>query len=217
MLNGQQYKYEQGSWWFQQHLSKKIPVDGGVSTWPAGLDAMLVSLICQQSIILKTLTMNSSLLTMHFIDPQGADALTLLHQTAIEARSLYQELFPDGSPWPTNPPTPPGGIYLLAYEDSKPIGSGALRPIDERIVEVRRMYVLPSARRGGVARAILARLEQEADTMGCLVMRLETGYKQHAAMKLYESYGFIRIPPFGEYTDDPTNVCYEKVIAPCSD
>jgi len=32
-------------------------------------------------------------------------------------------------------------------------------------------------------------------------------------MALYESCGFERIPPFGEYINDPTSVCYEKLVA----
>ena len=45
------------------------------------------------------------------------------------------------------------------------------------------------------------------------VMRLETGNRQQPAMALYESFGFERIAPFGEYANDPTSVCYEKYIA----
>src|SRR6266700_3942372 len=47
------------------------------------------------------------------------------------------------------------------------------------------------------------------------VMRLETGNRQLPAMALYESYGFVRIPPFSDYVNDPTSVCYEKPI--CTD
>ncbi len=46
-------------------------------------------------------------------------------------------------------------------------------------------------------------------------MRLETGNRQLPAMALYESYGFVRIPPFSDYVNDPTSVCYEKPI--CTD
>jgi hypothetical protein len=45
-------------------------------------------------------------------------------------------------------------------------------------------------------------------------MRLETGNRQLRAMALSESYGFIRIPPFDDYVNDPTSVCYEKHICP---
>ena len=145
-------------------------------------------------------------------DPQGEDALGLLHEAALDARALYPELHVEGAPWPTNPPTPPRGAYVLAYLDGMPIGCGALRPIDALAVEVRRMYVLRSARRAGIARALLAHLEQVARELGYATMRLETGYRQQPAMALYESTGFIRIAPFGEYMSDPTSVCYEKPL-----
>ena len=146
------------------------------------------------------------------VDPQGADATALLHEAAVEARALYPELHGPGSPWPTNPPTPPRGLYLVAYLEGRPAGSGALRPIDVATVEVRRMFVVATARQRGVGRAILRALEWAAGDLGYDVMRLETGYRQRPAMALYESYGFVRIPPFGEYAMDPTSVCYEKRV-----
>jgi putative acetyltransferase len=117
------------------------------------------------------------------------------------------------APWPTNPPTPPRGTYLIAYADQQPMGMGALRPIDKVVTEIRRMYVLQSHRRTGVARLLLLALEREASELGFRIMRLETGYRQGPAMRLYESYGFTQIPPFGQYSTDPTSVCYEKAIS----
>jgi len=151
--------------------------------------------------------------TIRVVDPQGADALALLREAAIEARALYPELQSEGAPWPGNSPTPPGGTYVIVYEVEEPVGCGALRPLDSATVEVRRMYVLKSARRTGVARKILAALEASASRMGYKVMRLETGDRQQPAMALYESFGFERIAPFGEYANDPTSVCYEKHVA----
>lgn len=89
---------------------------------------------------------------------------------------------------------------------------GALRPIDERTAEVRRMYVLPLHRRFGVARLILAELERRALDFGYRVLRLETGFRQHAALRLYDACGFKRIDAFAPYTHDPTSVCFEKSI-----
>ena len=157
--------------------------------------------------------MNSVEHTIRVVNPQGEDALSLLREAAIEARALYPELHSEGAPWPGNSPTPPGGTYVIAYETEIPVGCGALRPIDSATVEVRRMYVLKSTRRAGVARKILAALEASAARMGYKVMRLETGNRQHPAMALYESFSFRRIAPFGEYTNDPTSVCYEKHVA----
>ena len=118
----------------------------------------------------------------------------------------------EGAPWLTNPPLAPRGAYVLAYLNSAPVGSGALRSIDGLLVEVRRMYVMRAARRTGIARAILVHLEQVAHELGYAAMRLETGYRQQPAMALYESFGFKRIAPFGEYVNDPTSVCYEKPL-----
>ena len=70
--------------------------------------------------------------------------------------------------------------------------------------------MLRTARRSGVARAVLARLESLARSLGFKLMRLETGYRQQPAMALYESAGFRKIPAFGEYANDPTSVCFEK-------
>ena len=41
-------------------------------------------------------------------------------------------------------------------------------------------------------------------------MRLETGSRQPEAVGLYERAGYYRIPPFGDYWDDPVSLCYEK-------
>lgn len=144
--------------------------------------------------------------------PQGEDALALLHEAALEARALYPELHAPNAPLPGNLPTPPRGIYLLVFDDARPVGSGALRPLDEVTVEIRRMYVLKEYRRHGVARMILEALEQEAVRLQYRRMRLETGNRQFPAMRLYEAYGFTRIPPFGPYVNDPISVCYEKVV-----
>jgi GNAT superfamily N-acetyltransferase len=99
-------------------------------------------------------------------DPLSPEALFLLREAAIEARRLYADLFDPAAPMPTNAPAQPGSIYLIAFSAENPVGCGALRKIDEVTGEVRRMYVLSSARRSGIGRALLARLEEEADKLG---------------------------------------------------
>ena len=151
-------------------------------------------------------------LRIEHADPQGAEALALLREAAIEVRAMYPELQAQGHPslWPTNPPLPARGAYFLGYLGTTAVASGALRPIDERTAELRRMYVLPAHRRRGIAEAMLARLEDEARAQGYARMRLETGYKQEAAMACYRACGWRPIAPFGEYADDRTSRCFEK-------
>jgi len=147
------------------------------------------------------------------VDPQCADALSLLREAAIEARSLYPDPIPADAPWPKNAPTLESGVYLVAYVNALPVACGALRPIDKRTVEVRRMFVTRTRRRGGLARSVLTALEARARQFGYAVMKLETGDRQSPAMALYTSCGFTRIPPFDEYENDPTSVCFEKPVA----
>ena len=152
-------------------------------------------------------------LTICEVNPQGEDALALLRLAAAEARALYPELHNPNAPEPTNDPTPPLGIYLIAYLEGQPVAMGAHRPLDRKTTEIRRMYVRQEARRLGAARRILAALEAHAGQVGFAFMRLETGFRQLPARRLYEDYGFRRIEPFGRYASDPTSVCYERAIA----
>ncbi|WP_397535952.1 GNAT family N-acetyltransferase [Roseateles sp.] len=146
-------------------------------------------------------------------DPQGEAALSLLRLAAVEARALYPELHAADAPWPGNEPTPPRGIYLLAWMSDELVGMGAHRPLDANSTELRRMFVRADARRHGVARALLEALQAHALSQGFTRLRLETGFRQLPAMRLYESFGFQRIDPFGPYVGDPSSVCFEKHIA----
>lgn len=150
-------------------------------------------------------------LSLRTVDPCGADALALLREAALEARALYPELIPANAPLPGNLPTPPRGLYLLAYApDGRALGCGAFRPLDQDCAEIRRMYVLKTARRLGVAWVLLERLQAEALALGYRCLRLETGYKQTPAMALYRHFGFAPIPAFGDYEGDPSSRCFEK-------
>lgn len=147
-------------------------------------------------------------------DPQGADALALLHEAAREVRALYAQ--PEGEALPGNAPTPPGGTYVLARVGAELAGCGALRPLDAGVAEVRRMYVRPAHRRHGVAHALLQHLQAEAQRLGYHTLRLETGDRQHAALALYVAHGFTPIAPWGEHAQDPTSRCFERVLPDAS-
>ncbi|HYR24278.1 MAG TPA: GNAT family N-acetyltransferase [Aquabacterium sp.] len=80
--------------------------------------------------------------------------------------------------------------------------------------EVKRLYVIPAARRHGVARALLTRLVDLAVTQGCPVLSLETGPRQPEALAFYARQGFIPGPPFGAYRADPLSVFLHKRLDP---
>jgi GNAT superfamily N-acetyltransferase len=103
-------------------------------------------------------------------------------------------------------------VFLTAKEDERYVGCGALRLFKGEYAEVKRMYVAPSERGKQIGYRLLSELERLASEFGLNVLRLETGIRQKEALRLYEKFGFRRIPPFGEYTDDPLSLCYEKQI-----
>lgn len=76
--------------------------------------------------------------------------------------------------------------------------------------EVKRMYVEPACRGIGLARQLLAALEQAALERGCSVLRLETGVHQGRAIAFYQACAYRRCGRFGDYPEDPLSVYMEK-------
>jgi GNAT superfamily N-acetyltransferase len=106
----------------------------------------------------------------------------------------------------------PLGTFLIAWLDGTPAGCGALKPLDSdpTVGEIKRMYTAPAARRQGVSRTLLVRLEGAAAELGYRRIQLETGLAQPEAMALYESHGWHRITPYGHYQHSPQSVCFAK-------
>ncbi len=107
--------------------------------------------------------------------------------------------------------------FFLARLGGAAVGCGGVA-LFEGFAEVKRMYVRESARGRGVAQAVLARIETEARNHGVDVLRLETGDRQSAAMRLYERAGFHRCEAFGAYAAMlpeavATSVFFEKRLA----
>ena len=88
--------------------------------------------------------------------------------------------------------------FFLARLRGVAVGCGGVFLFPD-FAEVKRMYVRHTARGQGVADAILARIEAEVRGAGLSVLRLETGDRQIAAMRLYVRMGFRECPAFGAY------------------
>jgi putative acetyltransferase len=94
----------------------------------------------------------------------------------------------------------PGGLLLLAIVDGAVAGSGAFRPLLDadypNACEMKRLFVRPAFRRFGLGRILAQQLMDRATEAGYSSMLLDTLDDMEAARGLYESLGFVNVPPF---------------------
>ncbi len=95
---------------------------------------------------------------------------------------------------------PPPGRLLLAWQGEVPAGCVALRQLEGRVCEMKRLYVRPAARGHGIGRALVERVIAEARAAGYVTMRLDTVPALREAQGLYLALGFREI---GAYTRNP--------------
>lgn len=92
---------------------------------------------------------------------------------------------------------PPNGRLLLAYHQGQAAGCVALRPLDHKICEMKRLYVRPAYRGKGVGWILVDRIIGEARTIGYERMRLDTiEASMQDAIALYRRRGFREIAPY---------------------
>jgi DNA-binding MarR family transcriptional regulator/GNAT superfamily N-acetyltransferase len=92
---------------------------------------------------------------------------------------------------------PPRGVFVLATLHGEAVGCGAVRFYHD-FVEVKRMWVSPSARGLGIGRRILSRLEDLARRHSYETVRLDTNRVLSEAKSLYEKTGYREIPRYND-------------------
>lgn len=130
--------------------------------------------------------------------------------------------------WPTvrediaalpQPFVAPSGALLVALESSAAaaptanaaLACGALRALDARTAEMKRLYVRPHARRRGIGEAMTRAFLDRARILGYERVRIDTAPELLAARAMYERLGFTPIPP---YRDGllPDALCFELAL-----
>ena len=101
---------------------------------------------------------------------------------------------------------------VLAYENEKPVGCGAIKEFEPGTMEVKRMYVSPEVRKKGIASKILNELEIWSLELSCSKCILETGKRQPEAIGLYKKNGYKQIPNYGQYAGVENSVCFDKSL-----
>lgn len=145
------------------------------------------------------------------------DVARLVAQLQAEYVTIYGG--PDGTPMSADQFAPPAGGFLVAYAGGEAVAMGGWRFRADvtgadgvRPAEIKRMYVVAAARRTGLARRVLAALEDDARAAGADVMVLETGTPQPGAEEFYRSAGYTDTVRFGHYADQPHTVYLQRVL-----
>jgi GNAT superfamily N-acetyltransferase len=146
---------------------------------------------------------------------RSPDAQSLVDEVQVEYTVLYGE--PDVSPVDGGEFDPPGGAFYLGYVDDAPVAMGGWRRRPDlhpwglaSVAEIKRMYVVPAARRRGYARTVLSHLETTARRAGVEALVLETGTQQPAAIAMYTTHGYEPVESFGYYTWSPLARCFGR-------
>jgi GNAT superfamily N-acetyltransferase len=127
-------------------------------------------------------------------------AATLVDAMRVEIAELYDQLDLEGEDMPKAGPDelgPPGGTFLVGFDSTgRPVCGGGVKRLEDGACEIKRMYVVPEARKRGVGRELLQALEDAALELGYQVARLDTGPRQPSAERMYRAAGYRPIRNF---------------------
>jgi GNAT superfamily N-acetyltransferase len=144
--------------------------------------------------------------------PRSADAQACLSAYYAELAARFEAGFDMQAAHgePLDSLAPPLGWFLVARLDGEAVGCAGMRRLDDRIGELKRMWIAPAARGRGVARALLDHVEDLAHSAGFTRIRLDTNKALIEAHALYRSAGYAEI---AAYNDNPyAHLWFEKRV-----
>ena len=108
----------------------------------------------------------------------------------------------------------PTSVFIGAYVEDIIVGCGAfVAKFDiEEYGEIKRIFVDEAYRGYSIGTVLMNRLETLAIERGIKKLKLETGIFQDPAIRLYQNLGYEKVPPFGDYNEDPLSIFMEKII-----
>lgn len=95
---------------------------------------------------------------------------------------------------------PPAGALFIAVASGQPAGCVAVRPLEDKVCEMKRLFVRPDYRGLGLGRELARTVIEESIKIGYERMRLDTLKFLGGAIHIYKSLGFRRI---GAYYENP--------------
>jgi GNAT superfamily N-acetyltransferase len=144
--------------------------------------------------------LSASALRISVQSPHSADAQACLSAYYAELAARFEAGFDMqlAHNEPLDSLAAPAGWFLVARLDDAAVGCAGLRRIGERSGELKRMWIAPAARGRGVARALLAHIEDLARSAGFTEIKLDTNKALIEAHALYRSAGYQEIAPYND-------------------
>jgi putative acetyltransferase len=99
---------------------------------------------------------------------------------------------------------------VIACANDTPVGCGCFKEIDDKTVEIKRVYVSPSERKTGIGSAVMDELEVWAKEDGYSRIITETANKLEDSISFLKNRGYQIIPSYGPYAGMKTSVCFGK-------
>ncbi|HAP54435.1 MAG TPA: GNAT family N-acetyltransferase [Spirochaetaceae bacterium] len=94
----------------------------------------------------------------------------------------------------------PDGAFFIARDGERAVGCVGLKKLDDRICEMKRLFVLDEYKGRGVGKRLVEAIIREAENKGYLRMRLDTLKRMDKALRLYRTFGFKEI---AQYVENP--------------
>ncbi len=144
--------------------------------------------------------LRAAAVTIDVADPRDASSRACIDAYLAELAARFEGGFDPARSVSADPDelVPPAGVFLVASLTGVAVGCGGLKVLAPGVGELKRMWVAPSARGLGIARRMIAALEEQAVAMGLDTLRLDTNRRLVEARALYLDAGYVEIPAYND-------------------
>jgi ribosomal protein S18 acetylase RimI-like enzyme len=129
-------------------------------------------------------------------DLAAAAALFKAYAKSLPIDLSYQDFSAELASLPGKYAPPRGALFLGRNANNQALGCVALRPMNDDCCEMKRLYIVPSARGLGLGKVLVTAILSEAARLGYGEVRLDTLPSMASALALYAGVGFRHIPAY---------------------